>query len=128
MDRFCLRGGIRTTQHGNISVYLFPLPGESPRDFKHLDDPSFERVLVDHFNFFRSGETTGKVNGRSVNVGLTKGEVQRKVLRFQMSPFNITILENVKGDDGDTKALLFFELPFYDPAAARQANFNRGDG
>lgn len=128
MDRFSLGGGIRTTQYGDISVYLFPLPGEGPRDFKHLDDPAMERILVDHFNFMRSGQFQGKVNGRSVSVQLTRGEVQRKRMEFYISFIKVTMLENVKGDDGDTKALLFFELPFHDPAAARRANTNRRAG
>lgn len=127
MDRFCLRGGIRTTQHGNISVYLFPTPGEGPRDFKHLESPEMERLLTDHFNFFRSGETKGKVNGRSVSVDKTRGEQQRKIMRFSIGFMNLTLLEDIKAPD-DTKAILFIELPFHDPATARQANAGRGNG
>jgi len=120
MNQVCLRGGIRTTQYGSPSVYLFPSPGENAKDFKHLESEELERVIVDHFNFFRSGQTRGKVHGVSVTVGRTRGDQARKVMNFSAGFMKFTLLENMKAND-DSKALLILELPFHDPAIARQA-------
>lgn len=125
MNNLCLRGGIRTTQYGETSVYLFPFPHEGGKDFKHLDDPAFERLLVDHFSFFRGNEMVGKVNGKTVEIRRTRRE-QRKIMRFKVSFLDITLLEDTKVNDG-SKAILFIELPFHDPAAARQADAAQGD-
>ena len=127
MHNLCLRGGIRTTEFGTPSVYLFPIPGEGPRDFKHLESDALKGVLTDHFNFFRSGEVQGKVHGRSVSVTRTRGKEQRKIMRFSAGFMDFTFLEDTKSGD-DSKAILFIELPFHDPTAARQADANRGDG
>lgn len=116
MDRLCLSGGIRTTQYGTPSIYLFPLPGQGPRDFKQLDSDPLERVILDHFNFLKSGKTRGKVNGRTVVVGMTR-KTGKKIMSFPVGFMDVTILEQ-KGDD-ESKATLFINLPFYDPANAR---------
>lgn len=119
MDNLCLRGGIRTSQFGNPSVYLFPGPGEGPKDFKRLDSKQLERILVDHFNFFRSGESIGKVHGKSVSVDRTRGKQARKIMRFSVGFLDVTLLEDTKAND-ESKAILFIELPFHDPANARE--------
>jgi len=121
MDNLCLRGGIRTSQFGSTNIYLFPGPGEGPKDFKRLEDRQLEGVLVDHFNFFRSGAARGKVHGKSVSVDRTRGKEKRKIMRFPVGFLNITLLEDTKAND-ESKAILFIELPFHDPTAARRTN------
>jgi len=118
MNRLCLRGGIRTTQYGGTSVYLFPMTGEGTKDFKHLESEQLERIIVDHFSFFRGTEMVGKVHGRSVTIDRTKKD-GRKIMRFSVGFMDMTLLEEVKVADG-SKAILFIELPFHDPANARE--------
>lgn len=117
MNKLCLRGGIRITDYGNPSIYLFPNPGESPRDFKHLDSPQLQRIIVDHFDFFQGDEVHGNVHGRSVSIDRTKKD-GRKIMRFSVGFLDITMLEDKKANDG-SKAILFIELPFHDPVSAR---------
>ena len=118
MNRLCLRGGIRTTQFGDSSVYLFPQVGEGPNAFKHLESPQLKRILLDHFDFFRGDVNHGKVHGTSVTINRTKKD-GRKIMKFSVGFLEVTLLEEVKVADG-SKAILFLELPFHDPATLRE--------
>ena len=130
MFNYSIPGTIWMNQFGGVEVALLPRPGETGKDFKRLESNELRSILQDHYRFFVSGQEEGKVHGKSVTVGLSKNG--RRKMNFMIGFLNVLLLgtDPAKATEAEdhVKVTLIIELPFSDPATARQTNTDRRGG